>query len=88
MILEAARVLATRPLAATVMFVALHRRGVRPARRAGVRPARMKDSIAVVGALNNDMMGWSNDHRLDNTIRYSNPGIVTCSTRRRSTSRS
>jgi hypothetical protein len=25
--------------------------------------------------LNNDMMGWSNDHRLDNTIRYSNPGL-------------
>ena len=29
----------------------------------------------LVGALNNDMLGWSNDHRLDNTIRYSNPGI-------------
>jgi len=25
--------------------------------------------------LNNDMIGWSNDQRLDNTIRYSNPGI-------------
>jgi hypothetical protein len=31
--------------------------------------------IQLVGALNNDMLGWSNDHRLDNTIRYSNPGI-------------
>ena len=29
----------------------------------------------VVGALNNDMVGWANDGRLDNTIRYSNPGI-------------
>jgi len=29
----------------------------------------------VVGALNNDMVGWANDHRLDNTIRYSNRGI-------------
>jgi Zn-dependent M28 family amino/carboxypeptidase len=29
----------------------------------------------IVGALNNDMVGWKNDHRLDNTIRYSNPGI-------------
>src|SRR5207342_2557148 len=29
----------------------------------------------VVGALNNDMIGWTNDHRLDNTIRYSNPGL-------------
>jgi hypothetical protein len=25
--------------------------------------------------LNNDMIGWANDNRLDNTIRYSNPGI-------------
>ena len=31
--------------------------------------------MKVVGALNNDMIGWANDHRLDNTIRYSNPGI-------------
>ena len=29
----------------------------------------------VVGALNNDMIGWANDARLDNTIRYSNAGI-------------
>ena len=29
----------------------------------------------IAGALNNDMIGWANDHRLDNTIRYSNPGI-------------
>ena len=33
------------------------------------------DKLKVVGALNNDMIGWANDHRLDNTIRYSNPGI-------------
>ena len=33
------------------------------------------DKLQVVGALNNDMIGWANDHRLDNTIRYSNPGI-------------
>lgn len=74
MILEAARVLATRPLPATVMFVAFtgEEAGLRGAREFG---RRMKDSIHVVGALNNDMMGWSNDHRLDNTIRYSNPGI-------------
>lgn len=74
MILEAARVLATRPLPATVMFVAFtgEEAGLRGAREFG---RRMKDSITVVGALNNDMMGWSNDHRLDNTIRYSNPGL-------------
>ena len=35
----------------------------------------MADKLKIVGALNNDMIGWANDHRLDNTIRYSNPGI-------------
>jgi hypothetical protein len=33
------------------------------------------DKLNVAGALNNDMIGWSNDARLDNTIRYSNAGI-------------
>lgn len=74
MILEAARVLARRPLPATVMFVAFtgEESGLRGAREFG---RRMKDSIRVVGALNNDMMGWANDFRLDNTIRYSNAGL-------------
>jgi hypothetical protein len=31
--------------------------------------------MKIVGVLNNDMIGWANDHRLDNTIRYSNAGI-------------
>jgi hypothetical protein len=31
--------------------------------------------MKVLGALNNDMIGFANDQRLDNTIRYSNPGI-------------
>ncbi len=31
--------------------------------------------MQIVGALNNDMIGFANDQRLDNTIRYSNPGI-------------
>jgi len=74
MILEAARIIAQRPQPATVMFVAFtgEEGGLRGAREFG---RRMKDSIRVVGALNNDMMGWSNDQRMDNTIRYSNPGI-------------
>jgi hypothetical protein len=74
MILEAARVIARRPLPATVMFVAFtgEESGLRGAREFG---RRMKDSIQVIGALNNDMMGWANDHRLDNTIRYSNRGL-------------
>jgi hypothetical protein len=31
--------------------------------------------MKVVAALNNDMIGWTNDPRLDNTIRYTNAGI-------------
>lgn len=74
MILEAARVLAKRPQPATIMFVSFtgEESGLRGAREFG---RRMKDSITVLGALNNDMMGWANDHRMDNTIRYSNPGL-------------
>ena len=74
MILEAARVLAKRPQPATVMFVSFtgEESGLRGAREFA---RRMKDSIQVVGALNNDMMGWANDSRMDNTIRYSNPGL-------------
>jgi hypothetical protein len=74
-LLEAARVLAKRPLPATVIFASFtgeesgllgSREFVRRARESGMR---------IVGALNNDMIGWANDHRLDNTIRYSNAGI-------------
>ncbi|MEX2180725.1 MAG: M20/M25/M40 family metallo-hydrolase [Gemmatimonadaceae bacterium] len=74
MILEAARVIARHPQPATVMFVSFtgEESGLRGAREFG---RRMKDSIQVIGALNNDMMGWSNDHRMDNTIRYSNAGL-------------
>jgi len=74
MILETARVIAQNPLPTTVMFVAFtgEESGLRGAREFA---RRMKDSIHVIGALNNDMMGWSNDHRMDNTIRYSNPGL-------------
>lgn len=39
-----------------------------------VRQAVSKE-IKIVGALNNDMVGWANNSRLDNTIRYSNEGI-------------
>jgi len=74
MILEAARVIARNPLPATVMFVAFtgEESGLRGAREFA---RRMRDSIRVVGGLNNDMMGWSNDHRIDNTIRWSNAGL-------------
>jgi hypothetical protein len=36
---------------------------------------QVRDSLRIVGALNNDMVGFANDERLDNTIRYSNAGI-------------
>lgn len=74
-LLETARVLASRPQRATIQFAFFtaeeagllgSREYVRRARQNGVR---------IVGALNNDMVGWRNDHRLDNTIRYSNEGL-------------
>jgi hypothetical protein len=74
-LLEAARVLANHPLPATIVFASFtgeeggllgSREFVRRARAAGTH---------IVGALNNDMVGWTNDARLDTTIRYSNPGI-------------
>jgi Tol biopolymer transport system component len=74
-LLEAARVLAKHPLPATIVFVSFtgeeagllgSREFVRQAQASGMK---------VAGVLNNDMLGWANDHRLDNTIRYSNDGI-------------
>jgi hypothetical protein len=73
-LLEAARVLAKRPQAATIVFVSF------TGEESGLLGSREfvrqgKDSLKIAGVLNNDMFGWTNDHRLDNTIRYSNPGI-------------
>lgn len=74
-LLEVARVLAGEPLPATIELAWFtgeesgllgSRYYVQRAQETGKR---------IVGALNNDMVGWANDHRLDNTIRYSNPGI-------------
>ncbi|MGH9309222.1 MAG: M20/M25/M40 family metallo-hydrolase, partial [Vicinamibacterales bacterium] len=74
-LLETARLLAKHPQPATIVFASFTGEesgllGSREfVRRAGA------DKVRVAGALNNDMIGWANDHRLDNTIRYSNPGI-------------
>ncbi len=74
-LLEAARVLKDSPQPATLHFAFFtgeeagllgSRHYVRTASERGDR---------IVGALNNDMIGFKNDHRLDNTIRYSNDGI-------------
>ncbi|MGH7579950.1 MAG: M20/M25/M40 family metallo-hydrolase, partial [Gemmatimonadales bacterium] len=74
-LLEVARVLARRPQAATIRFVWF------TAEEAGLRGSKEFVRVAqeagdrVVGALNNDMVGWANDDRLDNTIRYANRGL-------------
>ncbi len=74
-LLEAARVLAGHPMPATIVFASFtgEESGLLGSREF-VRRA-VDGNVKVVGALNNDMIGWANDHRLDNTIRYSNPGI-------------
>ena len=74
-LLETARLLAGRPQPATIVFASF------TGEEAGLLGSRefvrraVADKVRIVGALNNDMVGWANDHRLDNTIRYSNAGI-------------
>lgn len=74
-LLEVARVLARRPQAATIKLAWFtgEEAGLYGSREFVRRAVANNDKIA--GALNNDMIGWANDHRLDNTIRYSNDGI-------------
>lgn len=74
-LLEAARVMKDHPQPTTIEFAFF------TGEEAGLLGSReyvrraVEEGKAIVGALNNDMVGWANDHRLDNTIRYSNPGI-------------
>ncbi len=74
-LLEAARVLAGSPRRATIQFAFLtaEEAGLLGAREFVRRAQAQEDQIA--GVLNNDMIGWTRSHRLDNTIRYSNDGI-------------
>ncbi len=74
-LLEMARVLAGKPLPATVeiAFFTGEEAGLLGSREY-VRRA-VESGKNLVGALNNDMVGFAEDHRLDNTIRYSNKGI-------------
>jgi len=74
-VLEAARVMKNHPMPATIIFASFtgEESGLLGSREF-VRRA-VADSLKFVGALNNDMVGWSENHRLDNTIRYSNAGI-------------
>src|SRR6185436_5039975 len=67
--------LAGHPQPATIIFASF------TGEEAGLLGSRefvrraVADKVRIVGALNNDMVGWANDARLDDTIRYSNPGI-------------
>ncbi len=77
MLLETARVLKDNPLPATVVFAFFtgEEAGLLGSREFARRAQAEGWAKDVRGALNNDMMGYTNDHRLDNTIRYSNAGI-------------
>jgi hypothetical protein len=74
-LLESARVMAGRPQKRTIEFAFF------TGEEAGLLGSReyvrraVADGKRIVGALNNDMIGFANDQRLDNTIRYSNDGI-------------
>ena len=74
-LLETARLLAGRPLPSSVIFAAF------TGEEAGMWGSRefarlsKEKKLKVLAAWNSDMIGWTNDHRLDNTIRYSNAGI-------------
>lgn len=74
-LLETARVLRDRGMPITIEFAFFtgEEAGLLGSREY-VRRAQ-DGGKEIVCALNNDMIGWSNDHRLDNTIRYSNAGI-------------
>jgi hypothetical protein len=74
-LLETARIMAGHPMPATIIFASF------TGEEAGLLGSRefvrraVEGKVKVVGALNNDMIGWAKDNRIDNTIRYSNPGI-------------
>jgi hypothetical protein len=74
-LLEMARVLADHPMPATIEIALFtgEESGLLGSREY-VRRA-VDSGTKLVGALNNDMVGFAEDHRLDNTIRYSNAGI-------------
>lgn len=74
-LLEVARVMASRPQRATIRFAFFtgEEAGLLGSREFVRRAVAAGDRI--VGALNNDMVGFRNDDRMDNTIRYSNAGI-------------
>ncbi len=73
--LETARLLAAKPLPATVCFAFFtgEEAGLLGSREF-VRVAKEK-SWRIAADINNDMIGWADDHRLDDTIRFANAGL-------------
>lgn len=75
-LLETARLLSKTPMPATIVFASLtgEEAGLLGSREFVRQAAANK--VRIVGALNNDMIGWAGEGpQLNNTIRYSNPGI-------------
>jgi hypothetical protein len=75
-LLEAARILARTPMPATIVFASFtgEEAGLLGSREFVRRAAEGKWNV--VGALNNDMIGWAGEGpQLNNTIRFSNAGI-------------
>lgn len=74
-LLEAARIMAGRRMPTTIVFAWFTgEEGGLLGSRHYIRQA-VADKLQIIGALNNDMVGFANDERLDNTIRYSNVGL-------------
>jgi Tol biopolymer transport system component len=73
-LLEVARVMSKQPAPATIIFAAF------TGEEAGDLGSHefVRDrgkSLKLAAVINNDMIGWTNDHRLDDTIRYSNDSL-------------
>lgn len=74
-LLETARLLAHCSLPSSLIFAAFtgEESGLWGSQEF-VRLAKERN-LRVLGAINNDTIGWTEDHRLDNTIRYANSGL-------------
>jgi hypothetical protein len=73
--LETARLLAKSPQSSTIIFAFFtgEEAGLLGSREF-VRVAKEK-GWRIAADINNDMIGWTNDHRLDDTIRFANFGL-------------
>ena len=74
-LLEAARVLAGHPQAATIVFAFVSGEEIGDTGSQEFVRRAQADSVHIAGNLNNDTFGWSHDQRLNAAIRYSNAGI-------------